>query len=190
MPEHKTYTENIKFLAALYRVFYICGLADLLYNVPSWLYKISNYAPNATTTIIVLGLVYLLLYTVGGDSIRDDPIERRAATVEASRRLMSAMSAEDKKRFKASLTAFEDSLIEDASDVIRKIWSACRGLVRVVVICRMFLLGIWFLCRSLMLMACALVLTGLVLSLVVSRFQSSQWDLELVGRIRDIRCIV
>lgn len=96
-----TYSEDLQDSATLFRFPYLWGLADLVYNVPFWLYEISIHVPKMVAILGLFGWFLLLAYTHDADKLGDDSAARRAATVRASRQLMTARDGKD---FKAIVT--------------------------------------------------------------------------------------
>ena len=107
----------------------------------------------------------LLACTCDAEKLGDDLGARRAATVRVSRQLMTGR---DRKDFNASITAFEDLLCEEMLEILPKIWRVSRTTVRILLLCRMFILAPWVLFAIIGLVAYAF---ALALGLAVSFFQ-------------------
>lgn len=115
------------------------GLADLVYNVPYWLHEISTHVSQMVAILGLLGWLILVAYIGDAEKLGNDSGARRAATLRASRQLMTARDGKD---FKVSIRAFKDYLCEEALEILPKVWHASRTTVRTLVFCRMFILAL------------------------------------------------
>ena len=86
---HPTYSEDLRKSATLFRFLQMWAVADLFYNAPFWLHKISVHAPQ------MVALLLLLAYNCDAKKLGDDSAARRAATVRVSRQLMTARDRKD-----------------------------------------------------------------------------------------------
>lgn len=167
--------------AWLFRFFTIWGLADLVYRVPYWLHKISSYVPKTVAILGFFGWLLLLVYTAESDRLSDEPARRPAATIPASRRLMTAVAARDGKEFCASVSAFEDCLCEEVLEILPKIWRASRLIVRILVFFKMSVLTLWTLLWAFKIYLWILsILIGLsiaAMSVVLSHLWRLTWGL-------------
>ena len=96
---------------------------------------ISDCVPNTCATIVVGFFAGLELVGQIDESMSCDPTGRGAAIFHASDRTITAARAGDWKRFRASLTEFEDFPIEYVSHILSRIWRTSRWIVWVIVIC-------------------------------------------------------
>lgn len=142
---YTTYSEDLMASAWLFEFFFMWGLADLVYRVLYWLHEVSIYVPKTVAILGFFGWFLFLVYTLNSDQLGDELVGRHAATVPASRRLMTAVAIRDRKGFCASIAAFEDCLCEKAPEILPKIWRASRWIVRIIVFYRMSVLALWVL---------------------------------------------
>lgn len=109
--------------ADLFRLLYTLGMADLAYSFLCWLKETSIFMPKMVVIFVLFVGLFLL------PCVDEYLTTRYAATVGASRRLMTAVAARDWKGFKASMTAFENGLCEEVPEILLRVWHAGRQIV-------------------------------------------------------------
>ena len=108
--------------ADLFRLLYTLGMADLVYDFRYWLKEIPIFMPKMVVIFVFFVGLFLL------PCVDEYLTIRYAATVGASRRLMTAVAARDWKGFKASMTALEDGLCEEVPEILLRVWHAGRQI--------------------------------------------------------------